>query len=53
MKIKIFYSWFHKSVEKKANLFLEENKGQIKVIEIKWRFFFEHYVMIIYEEKFQ
>ncbi len=50
MKIKIFISLSEKKIEKKVNTFLGENKDKIEIEEIKWRVFFEHYVMIVYKE---
>ena len=53
MKIKMICSLLHTGLEKEVNRFLEENRDKIEVIEIRWKLFLEHHVMIVYKEKFQ
>ncbi len=51
MRIKILHSLRYNKLEKKVNTFLELNKDDIEVIEIKWKTFIEHYVMIVYKSQ--
>ena len=51
MRVKIIYSLGNEGLEKKINTFLVENEDKIEVIEIKWKVFFEHQVMIVYKLK--
>ena len=50
MNVKIIRSYSHKGLEKYINLFLDENKDEIHIIEIKFNFFFEYVAMIVYEK---
>ena len=51
MKIKMLYALEDKKFEKIVNDFLTENKDNIEVVDIKWKYFVSHYAMIIYKEK--
>jgi len=50
MQVKIIRSYSHKGLEKYINLFLEENKDEIHIIEIKFTSFLEYVAMIVYEK---
>lgn len=50
MKVKIFKSWSENALEYNLNKFLSDNQNKIEVVEMKWKWIFEHYVMIIYKE---
>ena len=51
MKIKVVYAVDEKKFGNSVNSFLTENKDEIEIIEIKWKWFIYHYAMIIYKEK--
>ena len=51
MKVKIIQSFRQDGLEKKMNEFLQANEGNIEIVEIQWKAFLEHYVMILYKEK--
>ena len=52
LQVKFFGASFNeKKLEKKVNKFLKEKKGQIEVVDIKWKWFLEHFVLLIYKEK--
>lgn len=51
MKVKIITDC-HESLEEKINEFLQNNKNQIEVIDMKWKVYaMTHWVMIVYNEK--
>ncbi|NMA69561.1 MAG: hypothetical protein GX958_09110 [Desulfitobacterium sp.] len=49
MQVKIFRSLSHSRVEEQINAFLKEMEGKIEVVDIQWKAFLEHYVMILYK----
>ncbi|AGA70866.1 hypothetical protein Desdi_3480 [Desulfitobacterium dichloroeliminans LMG P-21439] len=51
MKVKIIQAFRQGGLEKKLNHFLQENEGKIEILEIQWKAFLEHYVLILYKEK--
>lgn len=51
MRVKIIQAYRQDGLEKKINAFLQENEGKIEIVEIQWKAFLEHYVMILYKEK--
>lgn len=51
MQVKIFRSLSHSKVEKQINSFLKEMEGKIEIVDIQWKAFLEHYVMILYKLK--
>ncbi|EHL05206.1 hypothetical protein HMPREF0322_04135 [Desulfitobacterium hafniense DP7] len=51
MKVKIIQSLRQEGLEQKMNAFFQEHEGNIEIIEIQWKAFLEHYVMILYNEK--
>ena len=51
MKVKIIQSFGREGLEKKMNEFFLANEGKIEIVEIQWKAFLEHYVMILYKEK--
>ncbi|MBS4537546.1 hypothetical protein GOQ27_03675 [Clostridium sp. D2Q-11] len=51
MKVKIIYSFSYDKLEERINSFLGKNEDKIEVIDIKWKTFIEHYVMIVYKIK--
>ncbi|SHN69010.1 hypothetical protein [Desulfitobacterium chlororespirans] len=51
MKVKIIQSLRQEGLEQKMNAFFQEQEGNIEIIEIQWKAFLEHYVMILYNEK--
>ncbi|TCT16973.1 hypothetical protein EDC18_101269 [Natranaerovirga pectinivora] len=51
MKVKMIYSLSFSGLERKLNDFLEQNQNKIEVIDIKWKTFIDHYVMIVYKTK--
>lgn len=51
MRVKIIQAYRQDSLEKKMNTFLQEHEGKIEIIEIQWKAFLEHYVMILYRDK--
>ncbi|CED94420.1 MULTISPECIES: hypothetical protein [Romboutsia] len=51
MKVKMITD-YHEGIEDKINNFLQENKDNIDVVDIKWIVYaMAHWVMIIYKEK--
>ena len=43
---------YHENIEEQINKFLQENKDNIDVVDIKWKVYAMAYlVMIIYKEK--
>ncbi len=51
MRVKIFRSFTHSRVEEQVNGFLKEMDGKIEIVDIQWKAFLEHYVMILYKFK--
>ena len=52
MKVKFFgASLNEKKLEEKVNNFLQEKEGKIEVVDIKWKWFIEHFVLLVYKEK--
>ncbi|WP_446899561.1 hypothetical protein ACSVC9_06645 [Clostridium sp. LBM24168] len=50
LKIKMLLAFDERKLEEKVNNFLTENKDKIEIVEIQWKLFFYHYVMVIYKE---
>lgn len=50
LKIKLIYAVSERKFENLVNNFLAENKDKIEVVDIKWKWVFYHYAMIIFKE---
>ncbi|WP_157797099.1 MULTISPECIES: hypothetical protein [Clostridium] len=50
LKIKLIYAVNERKFENRVNNFLAENKDKIQVVDIKWKWAFYHYAMIIFKE---
>jgi len=48
MRIKIFRGISYAKVEQEVNRFLAENDGKIEVVDIQWKAFIEHYILVSY-----
>lgn len=51
LKIKLLYAVSEEKFEEKVNNFLTENEDKIEIVDIKWKWVFYHYAMIIFNEK--